>query len=145
MLATRLVDALYTDAMVLADEVRAYFDDANGSARDALTPLERVLFSCESLKITTRLMQVIAWLLTERAVAAGELALPSGERAAARRLGPAVPSEPAALATLPAPARRFVEASNELHARAARLEAGMTGEAVASPARHLLHRLHQSF
>lgn len=152
MLATRLVDALYTDAMVLADEVRAYFDDDEGSGegedggtRNALTPLERVLFSCESLKITTRLMHVVAWLLTQRGVAAGELT-GEGGRAPARRLGPAIVSDAAALAALPARARRFVDASIDLHGRAARLEAGMgTGEDVASPARHLLHRLQRSF
>lgn len=145
MLAKRLVDALYTDAMLLADDVRAYFDDDGGSVRGTLSAFDRVLFSCESLKITTRLMHVIAWLLTQRAVEAGELSA-HGAQSAARRLGPLVESSVAALAVLPADARRFVEASTELHARAARLEAGIyTDELVASPARHLQHRLQQSF
>ena len=71
MLAKRLIDGLYTEAMLLADEVRAYFDDVGRDARDLLDPIERVLFSCESLKVTTRLMHVIAWLLTQRAVEVG--------------------------------------------------------------------------
>lgn len=145
MLAKRLVDALYTDAMLLADDVRAYFDDDGGSVRATLSAFDRVLFSCESLKITTRLMHVIAWLLTQRAVEAGELSA-EGAQAPARRLGPLVESDAAALAVLPDDARRFVAASTDLHARAARLEAGIhAGDVVASPARHLLHRLQQSF
>lgn len=144
MLATRLVDALYTDAMLLADEVRGYFDDGDRCSHDALTPFERVLFSCEALKITTRLTHVIAWLLTQRAIAAGEIAAASAPTPAAR-LGPVVPSDAATLATLPAPARGYVAASLELHLRASRLEASLRTGASASPARHLLHRLHRSF
>lgn len=145
MLSKRLIDALYTDAMVLADDVRTYFADESGSVRETLSALDRVMFSCESLKVTTRLMHVIAWLLTQRAVETGELSA-DGAHAPSRRLGPAVESNVATLAILPFEARRFVEASSELHARAARLEAGIYGqENVASPARHLLARLQQSF
>ena len=145
MISARLVDALYTDAMLLADEARGYFDDEGSTVRDALPPLERVVFSCESLKITTRLMHVIAWLLTQRAVAAGELG-EHAEPAASRDLGPAVPSDAGTLATMPAQALRLVAASIELHARAGRLERGIaTVDPVASPARHLQRRLQQSF
>lgn len=56
----RLVDSLYVEAMVLADEARGYFDQLGRDERDALEALSRVAFSCESLKVTTRLMHVIA-------------------------------------------------------------------------------------
>ena len=72
-LTPKLIDGLYVEAMVLADEARSYFDTLGRDDRLALDPLDRVGFSCESLKVTTRLMHVIAWLLTQRAVAAGEL------------------------------------------------------------------------
>ena len=144
MIAARLIDALYTDAMLLADDVRSYFDDEGGSVRATLAPLEQVLFSCESLKITTRLMHVVAWLLTQRAIEAGEL--PVEGQGEVRDLGPPIAIDAAVLTALPAVARRFVVASADLHARAARLEAGMgPGEIAASPARHLQHRLQQSF
>ena len=66
----RLIDSLYTEAMLLADEARGYFDEVGREQRDMLGAMDRVVFSCESLKVTTRLMHVIAWLLTQRAVAA---------------------------------------------------------------------------
>src|SRR5918998_3453475 len=72
-LTPKLIDSLYVEAMVLADEARSYFDSCGRDDRLALDPVDRVGFSCESLKVTTRLMHVIAWLLTQRAVAAGEL------------------------------------------------------------------------
>ncbi len=144
MLANRLIDGLYTEAMLLADEVRAYFDDIGRDARDLLDPMDRVLFSCESLKVTTRLMHVIAWLLTQRAVEVGEITA-AGARDPARRLGGAVESDADTLARLPGEARRFVEASITLHARVARLESGFDDELpAASPARQLLSRLQQS-
>ena len=145
MLAKRLIDGLYTEAMLLADEVRAYFDDVGRDARDLLDPIERVLFSCESLKVTTRLMHVIAWLLTQRAVEVGELTA-AGARAPSRRLGGAVESDVDTLNRLPPEARRFVDASIALHTRVARLEAGLEDDLpAASPARQLLSRLQQSF
>jgi hypothetical protein len=85
-MTARLVDSLYTEAMVLADEARSYFDQIGRGDREALPPIARVAFSCESLKVTTRLMHVIAWLLTRKAIAAGEIG--DGEGAPeSRRLG----------------------------------------------------------
>jgi regulator of CtrA degradation len=145
MLANRLIDGLYTEAMLLADEVRAYFDEVGRDARDTLDPMDRVLFSCESLKVTTRLMHVIAWLLTQRAVEVGELSA-DGAREPSRRLGGAVPSDAATLARLPVEAQRFVAASVALHTRVARLESGLDDDLpAASPARQLHSRLQQSF
>lgn len=145
MIAKRLIDGLYVEAMVLADEVRAYFDDRSRVTRDGLTPMDRVLFSCESLKVTTRLMHVIAWLLTQRAVEVGELS-PEGARDPARCLGGMVLSDEAAIARLPEAARAYVEASVELHRRAARLEARLDdGVPPPSPVRQLHNRLARAF
>ena len=49
------------------------FDGPGDKDRESLDVLMRVSFSCESLRVTTRLMHVIAWLLTRRAVTRGEL------------------------------------------------------------------------
>ncbi len=145
MLANRLIDGLYTEAMLLADEVRAYFDDVGRDARDMLDPMDRVLFSCESLKVTTRLMHVIAWLLTQRAVQVGELTA-DGAREPSRVLGGAVGSDEETLCRLPPEARIFIDASVALHMRVARLEAGLDDDLpAASPARQLHSRLQQSF
>src|ERR1700750_3401876 len=87
-LTPKLIDGLYVEAMVLADEARSYFDTIGRDDRLSLDPIDRVGFSCESRKVPTRLMHVIAWLLTQRAVAAGELSrAQAGE--AERRLGEA--------------------------------------------------------
>ena len=145
-LQKRLVDALYVEAMLLADEARGYFDEAGRAEREALDPLTRVTFSCESLKVTTRLMHIIAWLLTQRAVAAGELR-PRDALDPSRRLGDAPLTEDASLAALPERARAMIAASADLHRRIARLDTAQEQppEALPSPARSIQQRLARAF
>jgi regulator of CtrA degradation len=141
----RLVDSLHIEAMLLADEARGYFDERGRAEREALAPLTRVAFSCESLKVTTRLMHVIAWLLTQRAVFAGEMR-PRDALDPSRRLGEAPVSETAALADLPAHAAALVAMSIDLHRRVARLDQAQAGQAaVASPVLALQERLSLAF
>jgi regulator of CtrA degradation len=144
-LTPRLVGSLYTEAMVLADEARAYFDRFGRDERDGLDPVLRVGFSCESLKVTTRLMHIIAWLLTQRAVEAGELSATQA-RTAARRLGEEPQSDEAVLARLPGNAQALIVSSRDLFARCRRLdETSLEVEPHPSPARSLLSRLERSF
>lgn len=144
-LQRRLIDALYMEAMVLADEARSYFDEGGRRERESLDPMARVAFSCESLKVTTRLMHVIAWLLTQRAVDAGEMS-----RAEAldpsRRLGQPPETDRKVVSTMPVQARALIEASIDLFRRAARLDADQ-GRAVPvpSPVRSILERLNGAF
>ena len=140
----KLVDGLYIEAMVLADEARSYFDTIGRDDRLSLDPIDRVGFSCESLKVTTRLMHVIAWLLTQRAVAAGELSrAQAGE--AERRLGEAPQTDRDLFPRLPEAAADLIRASEELYERVSRIDAGQFAEEPAgSPARSLLSRLQRS-
>ena len=144
-LTARLIDSLYVEAMVLADEARGYFDQHGRAEREALPPLQRVGFSCESLKVTTRLMHIIAWLLTRRAVEAGEIS----EAAATdpeRRLGHAAVSEVAVVAALPETARAIVTATGDLYARIRRIDDGIDHRLPApSPALGLIRRLENAF
>ena len=137
----RLIDALYTEAMLLADEARGYFDEAGRDERQTLEPFARVGFACESLKVTTRIMHIVAWLLTQRAVETGEIKATAGRRPE-RRLGHASDSDPLVVDQLPAAARRLVMASSDLYARIHRLDEGqLSDEPAVSPARALMGRL----
>lgn len=137
----RLVDSFYTEAMLLADEARSYFDDAGREDRISLDPFVRVNFACESLKVTTRIMHIVAWLLTQRAVESGEIAFREGRRPE-RRLGHAQESDPEVVARLPEQARRLIGSSIDLYARVKRLDEGNAAEEPAqSPARALMGRL----
>ncbi|HEX8214711.1 MAG TPA: DUF1465 family protein [Allosphingosinicella sp.] len=143
-LTPKLVDSLYVEAMLLADEARAYFDKHGRDDRMALDPLVRVGFSCESLKVTTRLMHIIAWLLTQRAVAAGELTTEQA-RKPERQLGEAIESDDEVLEKLPKSALELIRSSRDLYERVRRIEEGSSAdEPPQSPARSLLSRLQRS-
>ena len=140
-ITSRLIDSLYTEAMLLADEARSYFDDAGRDERAMLDPFARVGFACESLKVTTRIMHIVAWLLTQRAIESGEIPL-SGGRRPERRLGHAAESDPAVVTQLPEAAQRLIGASSDLYARIKRIDEGNFEEdAPQSPARALMGRL----
>ena len=145
VLNRKLVDALYVEAMLLADEARSYFDLNGREERDALSPLHRVGFSCESLRVTTRLMHVIAWLLTRRAVDAGEI----GEVQASApecRLGRSQGHDPETVAALPETARQIIAATSDLYARVARMDRDMARPPKPfSPAQGLMQRLQAAF
>ena len=137
----RLIESLYTEAMVLADEARAYFDDEGREERLTLSPFVRVGFACEALKVTTRIMHIVAWLLTQRAIESGEIPLNEGRRPE-RRLGNAQDSDRTVVDQLPPAARKLINSSAELYARIRRIDEGSL-ETVApqSPARALMGRL----
>ena len=140
-IAPRLVDSFYTEAMLLADEARSYFDDAGRYARQELNPFARVGFACESLKVTTRIMHIVAWLLTQRAIESGEIPARHGRRPE-RRLGHAQDSDPDIVAQLPEAAQRLINSSADLYSRVKRLDEGtMFEEPAQSPARALMGRL----
>jgi len=140
-ITSRLIDSLYTEAMLLADEARSYFDDAGRDERQTLEPFARVGFTCESLKETTRIMHIVARLLTQRAIESGEIANMEGRRPE-RRLGNAQDSDPAVVGQLPPAAQKLINSSADLYARIKRIdEGGLEAEVPQSPARALMGRL----
>jgi regulator of CtrA degradation len=139
----KLVDALYTEAMVLADEARSYFD------RDPLSgdfaPTVSVAFSCESLKVTTRLMHSIAWLLNQKALRAGELSA-DDISSDIRELGYAPASDDFQMGRFPEEAQELIRASEDLYFRLQRISSSMRRLAPTAPVPHLLReRLMQAF
>ncbi len=140
-ITSRLIDSLYTEAMLLADEARSYFDDAGRDERSMLEPFARVGFACESLKVTTRIMHIVAWRLTQRAIDSGEIPQRDGRRPE-RRLGNAQATDPSVVAQLPEGAQRLINASADLYARIKRIDEGtFETDAPQSPARALMGRL----
>lgn len=140
-ITSRLIDSLYTEAMLLADEARSYFDDIGRDDRQALEPFARVGFACESLKVTTRIMHIVAWLLTQRAIETGEIPGQDGRRPD-RRLGHAQDCDLNIVRSLPSAAQRLIQTSVDLYARVKRLdEGGVEAEPAQSPARALMGRL----
>jgi regulator of CtrA degradation len=151
-LGALLIDQLYREAMQLAEDSRTYFDHVGQWDRKRLEPMDRVLFSCESLKVTTRLMHSISWLLVRKAVLAHEMN-EAEARVPERRLGRAsvtTEDDMPRLQTLPPMAQRLVVRSQDLYNRLHRLETQMFETASVSPAgegpaRALMDRIQGAF
>jgi regulator of CtrA degradation len=65
--------ALYREGMALIEEVAAYLDGDGRAESRGLARETSFLYATESMRLTTRLMQLASWLLLQRAVNEGEL------------------------------------------------------------------------
>ncbi len=65
--------ALYAEGMALVEETASYLDGQGRAASKVLPRMASVLYAAESMRLTTRLMQMASWLLLQRAVNNGEM------------------------------------------------------------------------
>ena len=63
----------FEEAMTLLIEARDYIAATAGARPTGITPEDQLRIARETMRITTRLTQTMAWLLTQKAVHAGEL------------------------------------------------------------------------
>lgn len=71
--ASNQFKAIYAEGMGLVEETAAYLDGSGRSAAKVLPRMASVLYAAESMRLTTRLMQMASWLLLQRAVNNGEM------------------------------------------------------------------------
>lgn len=64
---------LFKEGMDLVGDAAAYLDGAGREQAQALPRTAAVAYAVESMRLTTRLMQIASWLLLQRAVNEGEL------------------------------------------------------------------------
>ncbi|CAN7503133.1 DUF1465 family protein [Rhizobium sp. LjRoot30] len=64
---------LYAEGMALVEETASYLDGQGRAASKVLPRMASVLYAAESMRLTTRLMQMASWLLLQRAVNNGEM------------------------------------------------------------------------
>lgn len=71
--ATAFFNRTYDETMTLLIETRNYIAYHEALDQRKLSPHARLQVSYESMRVTSRLTQVMAWLLAQKAVHAGEL------------------------------------------------------------------------
>ncbi|HEX6979349.1 MAG TPA: DUF1465 family protein [Alphaproteobacteria bacterium] len=72
-MTTQFFDRTYNEAMALLLAARDYMTYAQPSQQPSLAPMDRLKVSCEAMRLTARLSHIMAWLLAQRAVHAGEI------------------------------------------------------------------------
>lgn len=139
-LSRPIIEALYTEALVLADDVRAVFAAGVREPLAGEDAYMRLALSTEGLKTTTRMMHILAWLLNQRALFSGELS--ENQVRLHGALPPDRASDEAQLALLEPETRELIADTEKLHRRIARLDEAWRGHfEMASPARAFQDRI----
>ena len=133
------VENLYVEAMLLADEAHAAFAVQRDLGAAQGNAAAQIGLACESLKTTTRLMHIIAWLLHRRAMLAGDPG--AGPHDSAARIGDPVRADWDVCAGFDASVRRIIVASERLFERIAAIEAGWEAPRAVTPVQQLLAQL----
>src|SRR5438477_190013 len=71
---------LFREGMDLVEETAAYLDGDGRTDAKALERSVSLTYATESMRLTTRLMQLASWLLLHRAVKEGEMTLSQANR-----------------------------------------------------------------
>lgn len=115
---------LFRSGMALVEETATYLD---GSGRQESKKLDRggaLAYATESMRLTTRLMQLASWLLLHRAVKEGEMSLAQATKEKHKvKLSPPETHDTANLVLLPESLRTLIERSVSLQNRVRTLDA----------------------
>ena len=121
---SELFDRTFQEGMALVEETATYLD---GPGRQESKTLDRQLalgYAGESMRLTTRLMQVASWLLVQRAVREGEMdpvrACEARYRVGGERIAAETPPE-----GLPSGLRGLLARSETLYERVLHLDRRM--------------------
>lgn len=70
---SELFERTFAEGMQLVEETAAYLDGAGRKESKLLSRNAALAYAGESMKLTTRLMQIASWLLVQRAVREGDM------------------------------------------------------------------------
>ncbi|HZZ36260.1 MAG TPA: DUF1465 family protein [Caulobacteraceae bacterium] len=71
---SELFERTFQEGMDLVEETAAYLDGSGRQDSKLLSRNAALAYAAESMRLTTRLMQVASWLLVQRAVREGDMA-----------------------------------------------------------------------
>lgn len=122
--ASQQFDTVFREGMSLVEEVAAYLDGAGRTESKKLSAPLSVLYATESMRLTTRLLDLASWLLIRRALKEGEI-----DEAEARRKRATVklkalgrPGHTRQFDDLPETLKDLIERSFALHDRIVKLD-----------------------
>jgi regulator of CtrA degradation len=116
--------AVFREGMALVEAAATYLDGEGRKEARKLRPPHSLAYATQSMRLTTRLMQLASWLLIRRAVSEGELTPEQAiEEQRKIKLPVTVSDQPTRdLGQLPARLRELIEQSVKLQERVIRLD-----------------------
>ena len=142
---------LFREGMDLVEETAAYLDGVGRTEAKALERAAGLTYATESMRLTTRLMQLASWLLLHRAVKEGEMTLTQANREKTKvKLTAADPGPDDMIEKLPDQLRDLIARSMVLQTSVRRLDATIHAEpvtrlAIGNPLVPQLNRLKAAF
>jgi regulator of CtrA degradation len=114
---------LFREGMDLVEETAAYLDGAGRAEAKALDRSVSLTYATESMRLTTRLMQLASWLLLHRAVKEGEMTLSQANREKTKvKLSAADPGPGDIVEKLPLQLQELIGRSMALQTKVRRLD-----------------------
>ena len=147
---SELFERTFQEGMDLVEETAAYLDGSGRQESKLLSRNAALAYASQSMRLTTRLMQVASWLLVQRAVREGGMA-PEAACEEGYRLGAEHDPDGAARSQeLPASLNVLLDRSERLFERVRHLDRRMYVEAApeiepAHPIQEQLERLRNAF
>lgn len=113
---------IFREGMALVEEAAAYLDGNGRLEARALKPPLSLAYATESMRLTTRLMQLASWLLIRRAVTEGELSPEQALEEQRKIKLPVSDHRSKEFEALPEKLRRLISDSLTLQERVVRLD-----------------------
>ena len=128
--------ALFADGMKMVEEAAAYLDGPGRDESRALDRAKSLAYATESMRLTTRLMQLASWLLLQRAVNDGDMTpvQAAADKHKVRVTRQDIASAPEVFARLPERLQALCERSLRLQSRIVHLDQMLYPPAGAPPA-----------
>ena len=141
---------MFKEGMALVEETASYLDGAGRDESRHLTRAASLAYASESMRLTTRLMQLASWLLLQRAVNDGEMSAEQAhnEKAKVKLGGLATATDGPGWEGLPERLRELILRSLRLQERVRKLDGAIEGSLPAeaeNPVRSQIGRLAREF
>ncbi|MBO0763250.1 MAG: DUF1465 family protein [Hyphomicrobiaceae bacterium] len=120
-------DAIFREGMALVERAAAYLDGPGRKEAKALTGPAAILYASESMRLTTRLLELASWLMIRRSYKEGEITAEqlARKRERVRLTEPGRISHVKGFDTLPVGLQELIRASFALNDRIVRLDLAM--------------------
>ena len=146
---SQVFSVLFRDGMSLVEETAGYLDGDGRRDSKALERSAALAYATESMRLTTRLMQLASWLLLHRAVNEGEMSLAQANKEKAKvKLSTGNHADAEMVMLLPARLRELIDRSVRLQERVRRLDATIhspIAESEANPVERQVNLLRAAF
>lgn len=146
-------ECVFREGMLLVDATAAYLEVQGRAEAKALRPSAALIYATESMRLTTRLLELASWLVIRRALKTGEIGAEEArtKRRRLRLTSIGRPDHVGGFGELPARMQELITASFALHDRIVLLDRALerpeatVTEGYANPVGEQMARLSQAF